>query len=320
MPHARHFGFGRVNLLKKVKVGGEWKFCPAVIEPGRKLNDLVRVRGQIETHAEGTYYLEWREQGKRRRQPVRNRALVFEQARLKALELEAQNGPPENALHSPAQAPTLGSATPAHPLVMHQFPPLATVPHIEIPTAQLMWRGIESYLQEIIGAAVRSQLASCGFLSQPASPTSEPLEVRAPSPPPITQEGTRSPSPKTGVPIAEAIESYLKDVKPPQREPKTYNEYRLVLYKFRDTCVKQYIEEIDRADLLEFRRQLYSLGNEARKHIAHWRSVKFTDHWEEEQEDGTRVLHDRERFSHELTLVFANGKAQVLTHEKKDAE
>jgi len=54
------------------------------------------------------------------------------------------------------------------------------------------------------------------------------------------------------------------------------------------------------------------------RHIAHWRSVKFTDHWEEDEEDGTRILHDRERFSHELTLVFANGKSQILTHEKKE--
>jgi hypothetical protein len=56
------------------------------------------------------------------------------------------------------------------------------------------------------------------------------------------------------------------------------------------------------------------------RHIAHWRSVKFTDHWEEEEEDGTRILHDRERFSHELTLVFADGKTQILTHEKKEPE
>ena len=56
------------------------------------------------------------------------------------------------------------------------------------------------------------------------------------------------------------------------------------------------------------------------RHIAHWRSVKFTDHWEEAEEDGTRILHDRERFSHELTLVFANGKTQVLTHEKQEAQ
>jgi hypothetical protein len=46
---------------------------------------------------------------------------------------------------------------------------------------------------------------------------------------------------------------------------------------------------------------------------------EFTDHWEEEEEDGTKILHDRERFSHELTLVFANGKTQILTHEKKEA-
>ena len=61
-------------------------------------------------------------------------------------------------------------------------------------------------------------------------------------------------------------------------------------------------------------------GEGEERHIAHWRSVKFTDHWEEEEEDGARILHDRERFSHELTLVFANGKTQVLTHEKKESE
>lgn len=59
-------------------------------------------------------------------------------------------------------------------------------------------------------------------------------------------------------------------------------------------------------------------GKGEERHIAHWRSVKFTDHWEEEEEDGTRILHDRERFSHELTLVFANGRTQILTHEKKE--
>ena len=59
-------------------------------------------------------------------------------------------------------------------------------------------------------------------------------------------------------------------------------------------------------------------GEGEERHIAHWRSLKFTDHWEEEEEDGTRILHDRERFSHELTLVFANGRTQILTHEKKE--
>lgn len=60
-------------------------------------------------------------------------------------------------------------------------------------------------------------------------------------------------------------------------------------------------------------------GEGESRHIAHWRSVKFTDHWEEEAEDGTKILHDRERFSHELTLVFVNGRTQILTHEKKEA-
>ncbi len=51
---------------------------------------------------------------------------------------------------------------------------------------------------------------------------------------------------------------------------------------------------------------IFGVGED--RHIAHWHSVRFTDHWGEEEEDGTRILHDRERFSHELTLVFANGK------------
>ncbi|HWH58441.1 MAG TPA: DUF6094 domain-containing protein [Terriglobales bacterium] len=53
-------------------------------------------------------------------------------------------------------------------------------------------------------------------------------------------------------------------------------------------------------------------------HIANWRSVKFTAHWEEEEEDGTKILHDRERFSHELTVIYGDGKFQILTHEKQN--
>jgi hypothetical protein len=56
-------------------------------------------------------------------------------------------------------------------------------------------------------------------------------------------------------------------------------------------------------------------GEDDRRHIAFWRSVKFVDHWEEEDGDA-KILHDRERFSHELTLIFADGKTQILTHEK----
>jgi hypothetical protein len=58
-----------------------------------------------------------------------------------------------------------------------------------------------------------------------------------------------------------------------------------------------------------------AFGEDDRRHIAFWRSVKFVDHWEEEDSDA-KILHDRERFSHELTLIFADGKTQILTHEK----
>jgi hypothetical protein len=59
-------------------------------------------------------------------------------------------------------------------------------------------------------------------------------------------------------------------------------------------------------------------GEGEERHIAHWRSVKFTDHWEEQEPDGTTIIHDRERFSHELTLIFSCGKTQILTHEKQN--
>jgi hypothetical protein len=59
-------------------------------------------------------------------------------------------------------------------------------------------------------------------------------------------------------------------------------------------------------------------GEGEERHIAHWRSIKYTDHWEEEEPDGTILIHDRERFSHELTLIFSCGKTEILTHEKQN--
>jgi len=52
-----------VNVLKKVKVDGLWKFCPIVKEPNGRLKDRVRVNRQTEIHHEGVYYIEWREGG-----------------------------------------------------------------------------------------------------------------------------------------------------------------------------------------------------------------------------------------------------------------
>jgi hypothetical protein len=58
-------------------------------------------------------------------------------------------------------------------------------------------------------------------------------------------------------------------------------------------------------------------GDGDERHIARWRSTKYVDHWEEEHDDGGKTIHDCERFSQELTLLYANGHTEILTHEKK---
>ena len=52
-------------------------------------------------------------------------------------------------------------------------------------------------------------------------------------------------------------------------------------------------------------------GEGESRHIAHWQSVKLVDRTEEE-EDGKTIIREKERFSNELTLVFANGEIAVL--------
>ena len=78
----------RVNLIKKVKVDGSWRFAPVVPEPNGRLKDKVRINGNVETHSEGAYYIEWRERGKRCRVSVAREEAVAE-ARKKAVELQA---------------------------------------------------------------------------------------------------------------------------------------------------------------------------------------------------------------------------------------
>jgi hypothetical protein len=63
---------------------------------------------------------------------------------------------------------------------------------------------------------------------------------------------------------------------------------------------------------------VFGQGDE--RHIAHWRSLKFVDHWEETEPNGTVVQHDRERFSHELSLIYVDGRTRILTHQKEAEE
>jgi Uncharacterised methyltransferase family (DUF6094) len=52
-------------------------------------------------------------------------------------------------------------------------------------------------------------------------------------------------------------------------------------------------------------------GDGDTRHIAHWQSVKLVDKSEEE-EDGKTIIREKERFSNELTLVFAKGEIAIL--------
>src|SRR5260370_34384959 len=42
-------------------------------------------------------------------------------------------------------------------------------------------------------------------------------------------------------------------------------------------------------------------GEGENRHIAHWRAVKFADHWGKDEEERTQGLHCRQTFAHELS-------------------
>jgi len=63
-----------------------------------------------------------------------------------------------------------------------------------------------------------------------------------------------------GLAVAEAVASYLKDIEPPQREPRTYKAYKHCLEVFTNNCAKKFIQDVKREDVLAFIRKLYELG------------------------------------------------------------
>ena len=283
----------RVNVLKRIKVEGQWKLCPAVIEPGGKLKDRVRVHGQIETHPEGSYFIEWREAGKRRRLYIPHRLQVLERARLKSLELE-------------------GAATPqqvARTGADHLSAPVTSAPPVLAPSlpgpggnlrlaVEGIITGVGTYLRELtvmleaaslnVQAHPRSNEFTPASEPDPAELGSHPIErlslvpkpvlpsaqtatamlslatqpIATPPAVPLAQASEPSAPEAKQLSLADAVAAFLKNIEPPQREPKTYDEYRLVLHKFQAHCPKKILAEINRDDLLEFMRHLYSIGNE----------------------------------------------------------
>lgn len=55
------------------------------------------------------------------------------------------------------------------------------------------------------------------------------------------------------------------------------------------------------------------------RHIANWQSRKYTRMWHEE-DDGKNIHHRREYFAHECTLLWADGRTQILTHDPPEQE
>src|SRR5260370_35706849 len=81
----------RVNVLKKVLVGGNWKFVPVLEKSGKIVRDHVVIAGHDEHHPEGSYYIEGYESAKsRRKESVGTFEKVREAARRKAMELQAR--------------------------------------------------------------------------------------------------------------------------------------------------------------------------------------------------------------------------------------
>jgi hypothetical protein len=206
----------RVNVLKKVKVQGTWKLCPAVVEANGKLRDRVKVNGHIESHPEGVYYLEWRENGKGVRESVRDKADVLSRARLKALDARV-------GCHERPRL-RLGSFI----RLLHRGPYRENFVESDTsrPCSPGHFQAFQSYIQQAVHRALASQTPGLALQasadpelhrSQPGPEQSncDPAEI------PRHQAGDRNhvagqpESKKT--PITQAVESYLRDLEPPQR-------------------------------------------------------------------------------------------------------
>src|ERR1700691_1117326 len=61
------------NIIKYVKHAGRWRFAPVVRRPTGNIHwDNVLIDGTPQPHPEGKYFIEWREDGVRRRKSVGN--------------------------------------------------------------------------------------------------------------------------------------------------------------------------------------------------------------------------------------------------------
>ena len=59
-------------------------------------------------------------------------------------------------------------------------------------------------------------------------------------------------------------------------------------------------------------------GDGVERHVAHWEAIKVVDRTEEEGDDGETVIREKERFSQRLTLLFANGRIELLSEKPRE--
>ena len=81
-----------VTLLKQVKINNNWRHARALYDSkGRVRRDRVRVNGKDESHPEGSYFIEWWDQGKRHCIPAGADAQdAADKARVKEAHLSAE--------------------------------------------------------------------------------------------------------------------------------------------------------------------------------------------------------------------------------------
>ena len=81
----------RVHITKRIDTPEGKRYCPVVAGPnGRIKPDWVMVNGRREKHPEGAYYLDWNEDGKRKRVSVGiDAAAAYNSRNRKQMELDA---------------------------------------------------------------------------------------------------------------------------------------------------------------------------------------------------------------------------------------
>jgi predicted RNA methylase len=59
-------------------------------------------------------------------------------------------------------------------------------------------------------------------------------------------------------------------------------------------------------------------GTGADRHVAYWEATKVVDRTEEEGDAGETVVREKERFSQRLTLLYADGRIQLLSEKPRE--